>query len=80
MDHLIRNNLLKDSQHGFMPNRSCTTNLLEFFEVVTGAVDREDPFDIVFLDLAKAFDKVPKERLIVILRVHGILGEPLACI
>jgi hypothetical protein len=76
MDHLIKNNLLRDSQHGFMPNRSCTTNLLEFFEVVTGAVDRGDPFDIIFLDFAKAFDKVPKERLLAKLRAHGISGEP----
>ncbi len=59
MDHLVKNNLLSDSQHGFMPNRSCTTNLLEFFEIVTGTVDRGDPFDIIFLDFAKAFDKVP---------------------
>jgi hypothetical protein len=80
MDHLIKNNLLRDSQHGFMPNRSCTTNLLEFFEVVTGAVDRRDPFDIIFLDFAKAFDKVPKERLLAKLRAHGISGEPLAWI
>jgi hypothetical protein len=78
MDHLVKNNLLSDSQHGFMPNRSCTTNLLEFFEVVTGTVDRGDPFDIIFLDFAKAFDKVPKERLLAKLRAHGISGEPLA--
>jgi hypothetical protein len=80
MDHLVKNNLLSDSQHGFMPNRSCTTNLLEFFEVVTGTVDRGDPFDIIFLDFAKAFDKVPKERLLAKLRAHGISGEPLAWI
>jgi len=80
MDHLIKNKLLRDSQHGFMPNRSCTTNLLEFFEVVTGAADRGDPFDIIFLDFAKAFDKVPKERLLAKLRAHGISGEPLAWI
>ncbi len=47
---------------------------------MTGAVDRGDPFDIIFLDFAKAFDKVPKERLLAKLRAHGILGEPLAWI
>jgi hypothetical protein len=55
-----------------MPNRSCTTNLLEFFEVVTGTVDRGDPFDIIFLDFAKAFDKVPKERLLAKLRARDL--------
>jgi hypothetical protein len=61
MDHLIKNNLLRDSQHGFMPNRSCTTNLLDFLEVVTGAVDRGDLFDIIFLDFAKRWTKYRKK-------------------
>jgi hypothetical protein len=64
MDHLLRNDLLASSQHGFMPNKSCCTNLLEFFEKVTSVVDQGSPFDVIFLDFAKAFDKVPKERLL----------------
>jgi hypothetical protein len=31
MSHLLENNLLKQSQHGFMPRKSCCTNLLECF-------------------------------------------------
>lgn len=31
--------------------------------------------DVVFLDFAKAFDKVPKNRLLEKLRAHGIRGE-----
>ncbi len=58
MSHLLSNNLLKDSQHGFMSKKSCTTNLLEFFEMVTRAVDDGEAVDAVFLDFAKAFDKV----------------------
>jgi hypothetical protein len=30
MEHLLRNNLMRESQHGFMARKSCTTNLLEF--------------------------------------------------
>ncbi len=37
MNHLITKNLIKDTQHGFMPGRSCTTNLLSFLERVTEA-------------------------------------------
>ena len=80
MEHLLRNNLLTSSQHGFMPNRSCCTNLLEFFETVTSVIDQGDPFDVIFLDFAKAFDKVPKERLLEKLRAHGVGGELLAWI
>ena len=56
MEHLLTNSLIRDSQHGFMPNRSCTTNLLEFPELATKSVDEGDPFDVIFLDFAKAFD------------------------
>ena len=77
MDHLTRNGLLNESQHGFMPGRSCCTNLLEFLETVTKVIDAGKPFDVVFLDFAKAFDKVPRERLLEKLRAHGIRGRTL---
>ena len=72
MNHLLRNNLIRESQHGLMNNKSCCTNLLEFLESATKAVDNGEPFDVVFLDFAKAFDKVPRERLLAKLRGHGI--------
>ena len=74
MGHLIRNGLIKDYQHGFLNGKSCCTNLLEFFEEVTKAVDSSVPYDVVFLDFAKAFDKVPKERLLEKLKLHGMNG------
>ena len=70
--HLDLNKLLCASQHGFRTGRSCTTNLLEFLERVTASVDEGKPFDGIFLDFAKAFDKVPIKRLIKKLRAHGI--------
>ena len=39
MQHLTRNKLLKNSQHGFMAGKSCTTNLLEFMEKITSEAD-----------------------------------------
>jgi hypothetical protein len=75
--HLLENNLIKDSQHGFVKGRSCATNLLEFLEKATTAVDRGDSFDVVYLDFAKAFDKVPHKRLVKKLRAHGIKGRVL---
>jgi ribonuclease P/MRP protein subunit RPP40 len=75
MSHLLDNGLLNPSQHGFMSKKSCTTNLLEFFEVVTSAVDNGGAVDAVFLDFAEAFDKVPRKRLINILDAHGVTGN-----
>jgi hypothetical protein len=46
-------------------------------EQLTSAVDNGDPMDVIFLDFAKAFDKVPHKRLIEQLRAHGVGGEVL---
>jgi hypothetical protein len=60
MNHLLENRLvIGDSQHGFMPGKSCTTNLVEFMDFVTEAVDKGKSVDIFYLDFSKAFDKVP---------------------
>ncbi len=72
MNHLLQNGLIKDSQHGFMPGKSCATNLVEFLDFVTEAVDRGDSVDIFYLDFAKAFDKVPRQRLLTKLRAKGV--------
>jgi hypothetical protein len=73
MEHLERNKQI--NQHGFVPKKSCGTNLLEFLEKVTREVDEGKPVDVIFLDFAKAFDKVPKERLLQKLRAHGVQGN-----
>jgi hypothetical protein len=64
MHHLLSNKLIRDTQHGFMPGRSCATNLVQFMDLVTKAVDEGQSVDIFYLDFAKAFDKVPHKRLI----------------
>ena len=73
--HLQRYRLLNKSQHGFISRRSCLTNLLTFLEDVTRAVDEGVCVDAIYLDFAKAFDKVPHQRLLTKLRAHGIDGE-----
>jgi hypothetical protein len=75
MTHLLQNKLLRDSQHGFMPNRSCTTNLIEFMDAVTESVDDGTPVDIFYLDFSKAFDSVPHERLMIKLQSKGISSK-----
>jgi Reverse transcriptase (RNA-dependent DNA polymerase) len=55
--------------------RSCTTNLLDFFDFVTETIDSGGNVDIVFLDFAKAFDKVPRLRLIEKLKANGVGGK-----
>jgi ribonuclease P/MRP protein subunit RPP40 len=50
---------------------------LEFMERVTSAVDEGVPYDVIFLDFSKVFDKVPRERLLKKLNAHGIRGATL---
>jgi hypothetical protein len=52
--------------------KSCATNLVKFMDTVTKAVDDGKPVDIFYLDFAKAFDKVPKHRLMKKLRAKGL--------
>jgi hypothetical protein len=59
--HLKRNHVITNNQHGFTKGWSCSTNLLEFMERVTKAADEGKAVDIIYLDFAKAFDKVPIE-------------------
>jgi hypothetical protein len=73
--HLKRNHIISTNQHGFTKGRSCTTNLLEFMEPVTKAADEGKAVDIVYLDFAKAFDKVPIGRLLAKLEGIGISGN-----
>src|SRR6266568_4819827 len=77
LSHLNKFSLIRSSQHGFTKNRSCLTNLLEFMEEVTSTLDSRKPVDIIYLDFAKAFDKVPYQRLLKKLYAHGIGGKTL---
>ena len=75
VQHLERSGLINATQHGFMRGKSCASNLLCFLEKVTAAVDSGEAVDVVFLDFAKAFDKVPVQRLLKKVKAHGIHGK-----
>ena len=72
---LEENQLIKDSQHGFRNQRSCLTNLLDFFHDVFDNYDECRSVDIIYLDFQKAFDKVPHKRLLDKVFTLGICGS-----
>ena len=47
---------IRPSQHGFMKDRSCLTNLISFYDLVAHLVDEGKAVDVVYLDFSKAFD------------------------
>ena len=57
-------NLFSPYQHGFIPGKSCITQLLETLEEITDAMDQGYDVDIIYLDYTKAFDKIPHKRLL----------------
>ena len=75
LDHLLGNGLLNLSQHGFLPKRSCVSNLLEFLDDVTKQVDSSHNVDVIYLDFQKAFDKVPLGRLMQKTKALGVQGK-----
>ena len=79
-NHLESNCLINDSQHGFRRKRSCTTNLIEFYNTVISDYDKRNSVDLIYLDFEKAFDTVPHERLLTKLASHGIRGNLLSWI
>lgn len=73
--HMMENQLFCDSQHGFVPGRSCMTQLIIVIDKWTDMLDRGEVFDTVYLDFQKAFDSVPHNRLITKLNAYGIVGN-----
>ena len=61
---LTKNNFLIDEKHGFRSGHSTTTNLVEFYNDVIQNLDRKHSVDILYFNLAKAFDTVPHSKLI----------------
>ena len=68
---------ISSKQHGFLPGRSCLSNLLEALDIIFDMIANGENVDIFYLDFQKAFDTVPHFRLLVKLSSYGIHGKTL---
>ncbi|BHF72724.1 hypothetical protein SprV_0401579400 [Sparganum proliferum] len=75
MQFLEQNHLLSDSQHGFRNCRSCVTTLFYCVEHWIRAVDKGDVMHVIYIDFKKAFDSVPRHRLLYKLNRKGVRGK-----
>ena len=56
--------MLNPIQHGFLPNRSCATNLINLTDNIVTNLYKGIGADIIYFDFAKAFDTVNHDLLI----------------
>ena len=75
MDHLERQNILVDYQHRFRHRRSCESQLLINSHDLASILNRRSQVDVAVLDFAKAFDKVPHQRLLKKLCYYNLHGN-----
>ena len=78
--HLAFESILADCQHGFQSQRSCETQLVQFFHDLVSNLDRalnrnHRQTDVIIMDFAKAFDKAPHRMLLYKLDYYGIRGS-----
>ena len=82
MERVIQDELLNKTreflnplQHGFLPGKSCTTNLITLTDNIDGNLCKDFGTDIIYFDFTKAFDTVNHNLLIgklkKILRLKG---------
>ena len=72
MQHFDQHRILCDNQHGFRKKRSCETQLLSTVQEIASSTAKGQQVDIILLDFAKAFDKVPHTRLLHKLDHYGV--------
>ena len=74
-EHIAREQILSNKQHGFRQGRSTSSNLLQFTNDLANLANDSKSISIIYTDLRKAFDSVPHDLLLIKLRKYGIVGR-----
>ena len=71
MEKIVRNelyskckDLINDKQYGFLPNKSCTTQMINTLDDVAYSLNSQSDVDIIYLDFTKAFDSVSHDKIL----------------
>ena len=76
ISHHIQSNI-HSAQFGFVSGRSCATQLLSILNIIGKNLDKGLQTDVVFMDIAKAFDTVDHSKMLQKLREFGFSGSVL---
>ena len=76
-NHLIEriSSQLHNLQYGFLKGKSTTSQLLQVLNEIGELLDKRVQVDTIYLDFAKAFDRVDHQLLLKKLRLFGINGS-----
>ena len=75
VQYLEKNKIICRNQHGFRKGRSCLTQLLNHIDRILRNFIESNDTDCIYLDYAKAFDKVDHEILLNKIKDIGIRGK-----
>ncbi|GAB0178662.1 mitochondrial enolase superfamily member 1 [Grus japonensis] len=73
--HVEEKKVMGSDQHGFTKGKSCLTNLIAFYDGMTGWVVEGRAVNVVYLDLSKAFDTVSHNIFISLGSVGWMSGQ-----
>ena len=77
---MIVKSKFQDTQCGFCPGRRITDQQFTLYQVFEKARELTKPVYTAFIDLEKAYDRVPRELLWSVLKEYEISGRLLAAI
>ena len=77
LNFISKHHLIGRNQHGFLPGRNTSTQLLQALNEWTTSYENKEDVHVIYTDFAKAFDKVSHQKLIQTLYSYGIRGDAL---
>ena len=81
MEHVIasylrqvwdKNDLLYEGQHGFRPGYSCESQVIMVCQDIVDSMDNGERIDAIIIDFSKAFELVPRGRLLTKIANSGV--------
>ena len=76
-NYMNQNNLFNPNQHGFRAGHSCLSELLDHYDSILNSLNENKNVDVIYLDFAKAFDKVDFNIVLQKIEKLGINGHTL---